>query len=168
MSGELQRLGYSVRGLANWILNYADELGVKHTNMGINKLTFFALELVLKNFKVIITDAKIEAWEHGPVFREIFQSFKAFGNSYITGRARSFNRQTEQFEEAEIRLPEAYDRFLREKLLPLMYCSAGELRAQSHVVGGAWHRVWWYDGHANPGMEIRPDMLLDERRSAQP
>ena len=161
MSEEAERLGYSVRGLANWVLDYADELGVHHTNMGVNKLVFFAVEHVLNVKGLLLTDAKIEAWEHGPVFREIYQSFKSNGNGFVKGRARRFSSETETFEEVAITLSLEHNAFLREALRPLMSCSAAELRALSHRVGGAWHKVWWYEGRANPGMEISPSVVLE-------
>ena len=161
MTPDLPRLGYSVRAVANWILDYAEELGAHHTNMGINKLTFFAFELFLLRRRVILTNAKIEAWEHGPVFREIYQSFKQFGNGNVLGRARSFSPATGDFKEPALSLSEEDESFLREALLPLMERTAAELRAISHREGGAWHRVWWYKGHANPGMEISPALLLE-------
>ena len=161
MISELPRLGHSVRALADWILDYADELGANHTNMGINKLEFFAFELFLLKKKIILTNAKIEAWEHGPVFRELYQSFRRFGNGNVLGRARSFSPVTGDFEEPALCLPEEDERFLREAMRPFMERTAAELRAISHREGGAWHRVWWYEGHANPGMEISPALLLE-------
>lgn len=157
----MERLGYSVRGVANWVLDYADELGVQHTNMGINKLVFFAVEHLLITKGLLLTDAKIEAWEHGPVFREVYQSFRSYGNGLVGGRARRFSPDTEAFEEVAITLSAEYDASLRAALRPLMFRNAAELRALSHRVGGAWHKVWWYEGRANPGMEIDPSMVLE-------
>lgn len=157
----LARRGYSVRGLANWILDHADGLGVQHSNMGINKLTFFAVEAFLIKNNALLTNAKIEAWEHGPVFRELYQSFKSFGNGAVLGRAKVFSVQSEEFEEARIFLLKDEEAFLREALAPYMFCSAAELRALSHQRDGAWYKVWWYEGHANPGMEISPSLLIE-------
>lgn len=153
------RLGYSVRGIANWILDYADELGVRHTNMGINKLVYFAVEAFLVRKNVLLTNAKIEAWEHGPVFRELYQSFKAYGNGAIGGRAKFFSPVSEEYEEAIAHLTDDDAMFLKQTIEPIINCSASELRALSHAHDGAWHKVWWYAGHANPGMEISPALI---------
>ena len=160
MNSEPERLGRSVRGLANWVLDYGDELGVRHTNMGINKLVFFALEAFLLKRGKLITNAKIEAWEHGPVFRELYQSFKSFGHGPITTRAKSFSAETNDFEEVSSNFSDDESDFLKAELGPLMFKNAAELRQLSHLPNGAWHQVWWYDGHANPGMEISPSLLL--------
>ena len=161
MTTEPNRLGFSVRGLANWILDYADELKVQHTNMGVNKLAFFAVEFLLIQKGLLLTNAKIEAWEHGPVFRELYQSFKGYGNGYVLGRAKSFSVGTGSFEEPTFKILSEHERLLKEALRPFMKRSAAELRAISHRQGSAWHRVWWYDGHANPGMEITPSLLIE-------
>ena len=135
--------------------------GARHTNIGINKLVFFALEAFLLDRATLITNAKIEAWEHGPVFRELYQSFKSYGNGHILGRASSFSTHSEEFEEVRLCLTEDEELTLKKSLKPLIHKSAAELRALSHRPYGAWHRVWWYEGHANPGMEITPALLVE-------
>jgi uncharacterized phage-associated protein len=160
VNSEPERLGYSVRALANWVLDYAEELGVNHTNMGVNKLVFFAVEAFLVRRGKLMTNAKIEAWEHGPVFRELYQSFKAYGNGPVKGRAKAFSTVSNQFEEVQVDFRSEETEFLRSALSKLIFKTAGELRHISHLPGSAWHRVWWYDGHANPGMEISPSLLL--------
>jgi uncharacterized phage-associated protein len=160
---DTNRRGYSVRGLANWILDYADELGVPITNMALNKLVFFAYEDILLRSGVALTNAKIEAWEHGPVFREIYQSFKDHGDRPITSRASFFSPQTMTVEKSALQLTAADDAIIKAALTPLMSLSPAKLRQLSHVAGGAWHRVWWYRGHANPGMEITPELILASR-----
>lgn len=167
MDSEPERLGRSVRALANWVLDYAEELGVHHTNMGVNKLVFFAVESFLLKKGKLITNAKIEAWEHGPVFRELYQSFKAFGNGPVSGRAKAFSPVTHQFEEVGVDLTLEESSFLRVALAPLMSKTAGELRHISHLPGSAWHQVWWYDGHANPGMEISPSLILASKEGSE-
>ena len=157
----LSRLGYSVRGLANWILDYADELKLTVSNMALNKLVYFAFEKMLLEKQAIITDAKIEAWEHGPVFREIYQSFKLFGDRPITNRAEFYSVETGLVESVHLDADVETEAYLKAVLLPLMTLSASKLREISHVPGGAWHRVWCYEGHANPGMEITPTEIIE-------
>lgn len=164
MDSEPERLGYSVRALANWVLDYAEELSVCHTNMGVNKLVFFAVEHFLLNYGKLITNAKIEAWEHGPVFRELYQSFKSFGNGPITGRAKAFSPIHNNFEEVKAKFSVEESSNLRRFLTPLMFKTAAELRNISHLPGSSWHKVWWYDGHANPGMEISPSLMLSSKK----
>jgi uncharacterized phage-associated protein len=160
----INRRGYSIRGLANWLLDYADELNLPITNMALNKLLFFAYEEYLVRFGTVLTNAKIEAWEHGPVFREVYQSFKCHGDRPITARASFFSTQTMKVEKSVADISPVDESTLKAALAPLMHLSAARLRNLSHVEGGAWHQVWWYQGHANPGMEITPNQILRGRR----
>lgn len=157
----LQRAGYSVRGLANWSLDYGDELGVLLTNMALNKLVYFAYERSVVRHGVVVTNAKIEAWDHGTVFREVYQAFKNFGDKPITSRASFFSVETGGLKESVAELTDEDAVFLQRELYQLIRLSASQLRELSHVAGGAWHRVWYYEGHANPGMEITPDLIMD-------
>lgn len=163
----LDRPGYSVRGLANWILDLADELGAPVTNMALNKLLFFAVEAIVLERGTLITNAKIEAWEHGPVFREIYQAFKAFGDRPITSRASFFSPASGRVEVSQAAVNPSHTDLLRAELVPLIRLSAARLRYLSHVENGAWHRAWWYQGHANPGMEITPEILATSKRSGR-
>ena len=161
MTAAYTRAGYSVRGLANWILDLADSVGARHSNMGLNKLVFFAVEALLVRERRLLTNARIEAWEHGPVFREVYQSFRRFGDQPITGRAAFFSPVSDQMEEATAELGPDDAAAVRAALLPLIHRTAFELRGLSHLPNSAWHRVWWYEGHANPGMEISAAILID-------
>lgn len=161
MTEALDRAGYSVRGLANWLLEYAESVGATHTNMGLNKLLFFAVEAMLVRKYRLLTNAKIEAWEHGPVFREVYQSFKRHGDKPINGRASFYSSALGTMEESHVTLLPEDEALLRSALAPLIHKSASELRAISHLPHGAWHHVWWYDGYANPGMEITPELIIN-------
>jgi uncharacterized phage-associated protein len=157
---DLKRLGYSVRGLSNWILDLADRLGLPITNMALNKLLYFAYEKLLLEEGAVLTDARIEAWEHGPVFREVYHAFKANGETPINDRVQFYSVDTGKAETSAVELPPRMASKLEKVLRPLLPLSASRLREISHVEGGAWHQVWCYDGYANPGMEITPDRIL--------
>lgn len=154
----------SVKALGNWILSYADRLGVEITNMALNKLVFFLYERVLIEKRQILTNAKIEAWEHGPVFREIYHSFKEHGDKPIKSRARSFSPKTRTLEVVESRFASDDEAYFEEVLAPYVKLSAARLREISHIENGPWHKVWWYEGEANPGMEITPNVILDSQQ----
>ncbi|WP_156397266.1 MULTISPECIES: Panacea domain-containing protein [unclassified Sphingomonas] len=163
MTFEYGNLNLSIRGLANWLLDYADSRGLLLTNMALNKLLFFAYEALLLHKGIVLTNAKIEAWEHGPVFREIYQAFKKFEDKPIRDRARFFSAKSGKEEVSSVSLSESDEATLRDSIEPLIRLSASRLREISHVEGGAWHQVWWYDGHANPGMEITPELIVAAR-----
>jgi len=157
----LVQAGYSVRGLANWILDFSEEHGFSQTNMAINKLVFFAYEALLLKKRKVLTKAKIEAWDHGPVFREVYHDFKRFGDRPIKDRATFFSVATGKVELSRVELAADDATEMAYALLPLISLSASQLRELSHAKGGAWDRVWRYEGYANPGMEITPEIMLE-------
>lgn len=160
----LRRLGYSVRGLANWILDLADRFSHPITNMALNKLAFFSYEKVLLEDYALLTEAKIEAWEHGPVFREIYHAFKSSGDSPIETRVEFYSVDTGKAELAQVNFDNELAFKLEEFLAPLLPLRGSRLRNMSHITDGAWHRVWCHDGYANPGMEITPEIILTAAR----
>jgi uncharacterized phage-associated protein len=167
VSARLDQAGYSIRGLANWILDFADSRGQQLTNMAINKLAFFAYEAVLLRKSKMLTKAKIEAWDHGPVFRELYQDFKKYGDRAINGRASFYSVQTGNIEVSQVHLSLEDESEIVSALSPLIGLRASQLRDLSHVEGGAWHTVWAYEGHANPGMEITPELILEAATPAR-
>lgn len=156
----LERTKVSVRALANWILDYAERLDYPVTNMSLNKLIYFAYEAWLEKKSSILTNAKIEAWDHGPVFREVYHSFKKHKDQPISSRSAFFDISSGVEEVVRYNFDEELELFLEDTLKPLIPIAASRLRAKSHEVGSAWHSVWMHDGQANPGMEITPEVIL--------
>lgn len=148
-----------VRVIANEVLARADELNLDVTNMAINKIVFFVhCDFMIEEGEPLV-GAKIEAWQHGPVFRELYQEFKKWGESPIKGRATRVSPFSGEVEEAVAnfgtgereRLVELIDRYVR--------FSAAHLRALSHLAGGPWDQVWQHSGRANPGMQISNELI---------
>lgn len=151
---------YSVRELANWVLDYAQGKGAGLTNMALNKLIYFAYEHALLAAGRKLTNAKIEAWEHGPVFREVYSSFKNAGADPITGRASRYNPRTNCVETVVPVIAPDDEVLLTEALEPLIRLPAYILREISHQFDGAWSSVWNHGQASNPGMEITDEIIL--------
>jgi uncharacterized phage-associated protein len=151
---------YSVRGLANWILDLAEERGLSITNMAINKIVYFAYERLLVEKDRRLTNAKIEAWEHGPVFREIYQSFKHHGDRPIVSRAKFYSPDTGDFERVGLDIADDDREYIANVVIPLLPLSASKLRDMSHIPYGPWYNTWWHKARTNPGMEISPADII--------
>lgn len=148
-----------VRAIANLVLDRADDLQFGISNMALNKIVYFVhCDFLLEKGSPLV-GAKIEAWQHGPVFRELYQEFKKWDDSPIKSRANKVSPFTGELEVAEvtfgtderIQVLELIDRYVR--------FSASYLRALSHVDGGPWDKVWQHSGKANPGMQISNDLI---------
>lgn len=152
---------YSVKELANWVLDYAESKSISISNMSLNKLVFFAYEYALREYGRKLTGAKIEAWEHGPVFREIYSSFKNFGSEPITSRASRYDASTNLVETVWPSLAPDDEQIMISALGPMIRLPAYILRELSHDQGGAWDSVWHHGAFANPGMEISDEVILN-------
>lgn len=151
---KLSKKMYDVRAIANWFLDKAESERVYLTNMALNKIIYFAVENALLKKNALITDAKIEAWEHGPVFREVYHAFKSFERNYIESRASKFDIDSRLMVKASEYFSEEVLNVLEETYSSYGNLTAAQLRAISHQPGGAWDTVWWHEGKVNPGMEI--------------
>lgn len=150
---------YGIREIANWILDYADRKDLPITNMSLNKLAYFAYERALVQHGRRITKAKIEAWDHGPVFREIYRSFKEFGDRPITSRARLYNAVSDQLEVVHPHLSPDDEKIVEDAVASLVHLPACVLREISHDVRGPWAAVWNHTDPTNPGMEITDQLI---------
>jgi uncharacterized phage-associated protein len=148
-----------IRELANWILDYADRRGVDITNMALNKLLFFAYEHALIRYNRKLTNAKIEAWDHGPVFREVYRSFKMFGDSPITSRAEKYNSATDRLEVAIADISNADAAIIEDAIRSLVKLPAYILRELSHADDSPWAATWHHKEKTNPGMEISDKII---------
>jgi uncharacterized phage-associated protein len=152
--------GYDVRGVANLVLDVADKNGRQVSNLALNKILYFLHSAYLHEFRRPLVSAKIEAWDHGPVFREVYHQFKAFGREPIKGRARRLDLMTGDYTTAVIEVPVAEASFLHAQALELLQIAPGKLVDMSHVRDGPWHQARFNNGVVNPGVEITNESIL--------
>jgi uncharacterized phage-associated protein len=152
---------YSVKELANWILDYAAENGAHITNMSLNKLIYFSYEHALMSAGRKLTGAKIEAWDHGPVFREVYAAFKKFGADPLSDRAMRYNTETNSVETVIPAIAPDDEALIVEAIDSLIRLPAFILREMSHDARGAWSKVWNHGSSSNPGMEITDEIILN-------
>lgn len=150
---------YGIRQLSNWILDYAEEEGVELSNMSLNKLLYFAYEFSLVRHSHKLTNARIEAWEHGPVFREVYRSFKENGNRPIKTRAERYDPTSDSVQIAAPDIDETDAAIIKEGIETLLRLPASVLRELSHASGGPWDVVWHHAGRSNPGMQITDNII---------
>lgn len=147
------------RTLSNLILDVADAAGVEISNLALNKILYFVHALYLAETGEPLVHAKIEAWQYGPVFREVYHQFKNCDRSPIRQRATTLNLETGEYEKAEYCLEQReYDK-IRDIALPYIRMRPGKLVDLSHEPDGPWHKAWFYDGEVNPGMEITDEAI---------
>lgn len=148
------------KAIANLILHVGNTLGRKASNLSINKIAYFAHGSYLAKFGKPLIDAKIEAWEYGPVFREIYHEFKKCQDKPVSYFAKDYDPESDQFEEVKWTLTPEEEAFLKDIITGYLEMSAGYLVKLSHLEDGPWYDAWHHEGRVNPGMEISNDAIL--------
>jgi uncharacterized phage-associated protein len=151
--------GYDVRTVANIVLRRAALLGVEVTNLHLNKALFFMHVDFMRETDMPLVSAKIEAWQYGPVFREIYNQFKRFDRNPITEPAVRVSVETGEFEIATDSISDDTLDFLESLADYYLRVPTGVLIDVSHAKGGAWDAVWSKSEAVNAGMEITEQII---------
>jgi uncharacterized phage-associated protein len=154
-------MGYDVRGIANFILDLAENEGSALSNLAINKVVFFLHANFLVQFGRPLVSAKVEAWNYGPVFREIYRAFKSFDDQPIIGRAFRINPENGSRELCVCDFSQDEQSFLQEIARKYIHLSPRALVAMSHEKGGPWDQVWNHVTPTNASMCISNEIIKD-------
>ena len=129
------------RSICNLILDEADKVGRRITNLALQKLLYFAHGLYLIETKGPLVTGYFEAWHYGPVHPVAYEAFKSAGNQLIGFRAigrdlltRSVRTLPECREERAVGL-------IRRIVSTYGQMSAGRLVDVSHAKGAPWDFV---------------------------
>lgn len=150
---------YDVRSIANFVLDIAADEDREVSNLVINKVVFFLHANYLVQFERPLVSAKVEAWNFGPVFRELYKEFKEFGDLPIQKRARRLNPETGERETCGYTLGQEERQFLEAVVRKHIRLTPGALVALSHERGGPWDQVWNYDTATNASMSISNEII---------
>jgi uncharacterized phage-associated protein len=152
--------GYDVRAMANWVLDHLAELNHSISNMSLNKLVYFILERGIIEKNVLFTPARAEAWDHGPVFREIYHAVKGGADKPIYTRITRYSIVDRANIEARDQFSAEDVGFFESVIDEYKDLSASELRRLSHRKDGPWETVWKSAQPVNPGMVISTGLIL--------
>ncbi|MER8568462.1 DUF4065 domain-containing protein [Mesorhizobium sp. M0924] len=152
-------MAYDSRYIANLVLDRADAEGLGITNLEINKIIYFLHSTYLANFGSPLIEAKIEAWDYGPVIREIYSEFKSFGSADINTRATKLDLMSLKRVPVYETIGANDADFLYPIIDKYMRLGATKLVNMSHEKGGPWDLVYNASGRSNPGMEISDDLI---------
>ncbi|MDF2371636.1 MAG: DUF4065 domain-containing protein [Rhizobiaceae bacterium] len=148
-----------VRGVANFVLDVAEADQMTLSNLHINKIVYFLHADYLVAHSRALVSAKIEAWTHGPVFRELYREFKVFGDGPITARAKIVNPHTGEKEIARCNFDPEETKLLEELAKKYVSMKPSALVAQSHIDGGPWDQTWNHEGETNASMRISDELI---------
>lgn len=164
--GKKMRGKYSALDIATWFIykthaekkenqdaddNYEIYEGLTH--LKLQKLLYYAQGVYLSLYNEPLFHDKIEAWEHGPVVKAVFDHFSTKGRNEITledaPRDVSVIRAIEADTAARDALNITYDNFA-------IY-TAWQLRNMTHKVGSPWYQVHYPNSNRVISLRIIKD-----------
>ena len=163
MTLENELKGYDGRAIANLILSSYDAATWQISNKKINKLIYFVHGFGLARLERKLVRNYFEAWDHGPVVRVVYDTFKRFGFSPIPNLATYtdlFDREEKVVEFHEI--VEEEKQFILQVAGAYIKYTADELEAMTHSPGSPWHAVKNLNSLDRPYRLRIPDPLIRE------
>lgn len=154
-------MSYDPRAISNAILDIADAIQLPVTNIGINKILYFAHATHLTFFSRPLVNTNFEAWQFGPVLPAVYHQFKVHGAEPITSRATIMCAATGDDVVATYSGLGLDDSWLLDIVEHYGNIPAHALVALSHESGGAWDIVWNRNEPNRFGMAI-PDRLIEQ------
>lgn len=153
------------KGLANLLLDWADEAGVPITPMKLQKLTYYChAEILLATGQPLIAQ-EFEAWEYGPVIPGLFREFKIFGSEPIASRASGFDPVSAQRRIVSPARLGPFEGLVREAFDFYAKYSASALSRMSHVEDGPWSEALsQFQKGRNAGRKISNTLILAHHR----
>lgn len=149
---------YDARAIANFLLDYADEKREEVTLLLLLKMIFYAHGWHLSHQKEPLVSQPFEAWDHGPVVRAVWESFRGNGRKPLTGRAKRLDVISNSYSEVRDPIDPKQADFLRQIFDAYSHVDAFDLSNATHVPGSPWDEVWNApNGTINVGMKISND-----------
>jgi len=155
-------IGRDARAVANFILDEADSIGIWLSNLALQKILYFAHGWSLVLHRRPLVRQSFEAWEHGPVIRDVYGAFKNHGSKPITKtRAVIFDVSTRSECIAKEYFEKQEEFLILDNLKYYGRINAFKLSTMTHTTGGPWDIVWSKKTEANIGMKISDQSILD-------
>lgn len=153
---------YDVRDVANYLLDTAESKNMQLSITSLLKLVYFAHGWCLAQFDKPLIGQSFEAWQHGPVVRVLYDSFKSSSGSVITHRAKKFSVEHNEYILAKSNLSGIMEELLTSILLAYGSYHPFKLSDMTHVTSSPWTEVWnaGQEGRA-PGMKIPNEKIRD-------
>jgi len=143
------------KGLANLLLDWADELGVSVSPMKLQKLVYYChAEFLIATGSPLLAQ-EFEAWEYGPVLPGLFHEFKKHGGEAISSRATRFDPITATRMVAPVAGLGKYSEVVKVAFTSYARFSASTLSRMSHAENGPWNQALIeFIGGRNAGRKI--------------
>lgn len=150
---------YSSKTIADYFIEKAEEEGLAVTPMKLLKLVYFAhgYNLALEDESLI--REPVQAWEYGPVIKELYHSVKGYGEKPVREKLGEsnmlgFQEETVSDEKTQEILDAVWDAYSK--------YDATVLSDMTHMPGTPWNEVYEeYDGDIPRNKDIDNDLIKE-------
>ena len=108
-------------------INHCIDIGNPITNLKLQKILYFLDMTYLVNVGERLIDENFEAWQYGPVVKEVYDKYSSYAASPI-----------ELKQEFKEELPDGYEKKIANKIETLANTRAWDLVDISHKKGSPW------------------------------
>lgn len=148
------------RAVANFLLDYAEEKQRPISHFSIQKIVYFCHGWHLAMRGEPLIGELAQAWDHGPVFRSVYRSFKQHGRNPITTRAKTMNYVTGTEETVTASFDDETSELLRNVFDVYARYRPATLRKLTHLPDGPWDQIRKKAADRPlPGMKIPNDLI---------
>lgn len=134
---------YTPQHIANYFLARAESEGRSLDQLKLMKLVYIAYGWYLALTGKQLFREEIQAWQHGPVIRSIYDEFKHFGRDAISCRASEFDYETFEMSEPEVPHSDGDTRLILDKVWAAYRSFTGwQLRQKTHEANTPWSMVY--------------------------
>lgn len=139
--------------IAKYIINKCIELDKPISNLPLQKIMYFVhIGFLKQTSKKLITDKKFEAWQWGPVIRDVYLEYRIFGSNELA-IPKNVN----------LDLDEDDRRIIDDIIKDSVNLRPWELVQRSHNPNGAWAKVY---REGDGAKRCIPDDLIQEEANA--
>ena len=164
-SGASVSMPFDPRGVANLILDAADNRLVSLSNLALQKVLYFVHGKFLIEERSPLIAGSFEAWQFGPVNLPVYESFKSFGARAIGSRATKRDIRTGEVSIAQLPADQNVRRKIAEVAAPFLTMNAGRLVELSHATNSPWDRITRNpEGGRSYGLRISNENILENFR----
>ena len=126
---------HDARSVANEIIRHAQDDGKSVTHLQVQKLVYYCHAWMLGLYGEPLLKQPVEAWEYGPVIRDLLVSLRQYGRGPVTQMIDYPAERGERFDERQ-------EDMIRQVWEKYGHLSGGRLSEMTHRVGSPWYRVW--------------------------
>lgn len=149
---------YHAKTIANYFIKKSIDEGKEITPMKVLKLVYIAHGWYLALAEKPLINQQVEAWRYGPVVRDVYDTFKLYGNGDID--ALSLDNSMDQKRYNELISDSETIEFLDKVWDVYKKYNGMQLSELTHKVGTPWYQIWTTSGQNLRNSEIIPNDLI--------